>query len=350
MGTFLQWTSSSFITFTRQELKRIHLHFVHPSVSKVSSLLNRAYPDKLKNDTIQLLTDIAKSCHFCHQYSSQNITFCARFLDDAIFNKLITKSLHYLEGSTVLQIEGSRTNFSAERLVHDVDNRTIWDKFVILWVDMYLGFPSHIHPEEGTAFNSNGWVSLCSDASIKTFPNGTKSHNIWNKKRRIMLWFAAYTTKLENRRHKPLKKLSLLLVVKTMNDTAGRNGLRPSLQLFGKMPKVPSTQDINFSRTESHKLIIIPRKELEDIVPKIRFKSTLSHWPPMRKSGFDSKLVSERWSESCHHLLTRFELSLVSWFIIFEKRKVLDWLTPCAARGWKRSFCWPWRTFCWTSI
>lgn len=68
----------------------MHLHFMHPTASKLFALLHCAHPNKIKGDTLDILNDITKSYHICQIYSPRPISFSVRFPDEAVFNKRIT--------------------------------------------------------------------------------------------------------------------------------------------------------------------------------------------------------------------------------------------------------------------
>lgn len=50
---FVTWEPEYATHYTRQQLQNMHLHFMHPSTTKLLNLLERAYPDQIKDDTNQ---------------------------------------------------------------------------------------------------------------------------------------------------------------------------------------------------------------------------------------------------------------------------------------------------------
>ena len=131
---FLTWRNIYAVNYTRQELNKMHLHFMHPSSSKLFQLLQRAYPENIKPDTKTLLDDISKACNTCQLLSPRPATFKVRFPDDAVFNKRVLIDLMWLSGAPVLHIADAGTNFSAARFLSGEDTQTIRNTFLYAWV------------------------------------------------------------------------------------------------------------------------------------------------------------------------------------------------------------------------
>lgn len=163
---FLRWPSNFLVHYARQEFTKMHLHFMHPSSSKLFSLLHRAYLSKVEGDTLEILTDITKSCHICQSYSPGPLSFSVRFPNEAVFNKRITMDLMHLGSDPVLHIVDTGTNFSAAKFILNASTANMWETSVIIWVNVYTGYPSHIHIDQGSAFNSIELVQLCRNASM----------------------------------------------------------------------------------------------------------------------------------------------------------------------------------------
>lgn len=278
---FLRWPETFVNLFTRNELERMHLHFMHPSASKMFQLLHRAYPNKLQGDTLDILSDISKSCDVCQKYSLKPFTFTVRFPDDAVFNQRIAMDLMYLDGSPVLHVIDTGTNFSAAQFLSNSDTRTIWDTFITIWVNTYTGYPSHIHIDQGSSFNSAEWIELCRDASVKTTTTGTESHNSLGQGETYHAMLRRLYNKIRATTPNISKAMSLSTAIKVMNDTAGPNGLVPSLLLFGEMPRIPHVPQTSISPSDRHRAIHAARKEFEVITAKSRVQTALTHKPPV---------------------------------------------------------------------
>lgn len=64
----LLWNYSQLL-FSRSELKKLHLHFYHPSARKLYNLLKRADSSSVSGETLTILDDISKACGTCTVYS-----------------------------------------------------------------------------------------------------------------------------------------------------------------------------------------------------------------------------------------------------------------------------------------
>lgn len=59
--TFITW-NPKIVYFTQQELRRLHLHFLHPTTNKRCNLLHRAHPDTTIESVCRMIEQIAISC------------------------------------------------------------------------------------------------------------------------------------------------------------------------------------------------------------------------------------------------------------------------------------------------
>ena len=127
---FVVWTNTYISGYTTQQLQKMHLHFMHPSTTKLLNLLQRAYSDKVNKDTKTMLDDISKACHACQVYAPSPLTFKVRFPYASIFNRRISMDLMYLPGKPVLRIVDLGTNYSAARFLATEDAKTVWNAFL----------------------------------------------------------------------------------------------------------------------------------------------------------------------------------------------------------------------------
>lgn len=126
---------------------------------------------------MDILNNITKSCQVFQTYSPGPISFSVRFPDEAVSNKRIIMNLMYIDSTPVLHIVDAGTKFLAARFVPNVSTATIGETFVTIWINMYTGYPSHIHVDQGSAFNSIEWIELYREAAIQTLTSGTELHN-----------------------------------------------------------------------------------------------------------------------------------------------------------------------------
>ena len=100
-----------------------------------------------------------------------------------------------------------------------------------------MGYPDILVTDQGTVFTSEGWEERCKEAEIELENTGTGSHNSLGQVETYHAMLRRIYKKVHLTQSDLPKELSLSIAVKDMNDTAGPNGLVPSLLLFGAMPK-----------------------------------------------------------------------------------------------------------------
>lgn len=84
---YVVWNYSQ-VVYTRSELKKLHLHFFHPSARKLYNLLKRADPSSVSSDTLRLLETISSACRTCTVYSGGPHRFRVSMPKDVvIFNQ-----------------------------------------------------------------------------------------------------------------------------------------------------------------------------------------------------------------------------------------------------------------------
>ena len=170
------------ILYSKNQLERLHRHFVHPSAHKLYDLLRKADPDNLPTDTLNTLKEIAEKCETFNLYRPRQTTFQITDIDKIKFNHRIIMDIMYLKDKKgtsrpVLHIIDAGTRFGAAAFLPKLDTNTIWNTFIKIWSTTYIGFPECMLTDQGSVFVSKDWKSNCSMAEIKLFHTGTESHN-----------------------------------------------------------------------------------------------------------------------------------------------------------------------------
>lgn len=236
---FLTWEPLFGIIYSKTQLQRLHYHFMHPSAGKLFNLLNRATPQKLTAATKQILEQISRACHVCQVYSSKPLTFQVRMPDEVVFNKEVRLGRMFINNKPILHIIDVGTNFSAARFLTRQDAETIWNTFLYTSVTMYVGYPESMLTDQGSAFVSELWKGNCSAAEIKLRHTGVTSHNSVGAGETYHAIIRHIFNKLSLEHPNISDELKLAITVKAVNDTAGPNGLVPSLLLFVVIPRIP---------------------------------------------------------------------------------------------------------------
>lgn len=136
--------------------------FKESSTSKLFACLDRDYQSKCKGP----LNDINQSRNICETYGTGRLHFAKRLPDNGIFNKRIAVDLTYLDGTSMHQRADAEKNFTATHFISKVNTVEIWETSVILRINMYNRYPSHIHIVVGSVLNSIEWTRLCREATV----------------------------------------------------------------------------------------------------------------------------------------------------------------------------------------
>jgi hypothetical protein len=234
---------SSKCYLTEPELRTLHRRFGHPSASRLLRILERA--DHYDPSHRTILNNISKFCSRCQRFDSAPSRFKFTLQDkDIDFNHSIFIDIMYIDGSPVLHVVDEATRFQAARWLLNMTTQHVWETLRICWIDVYLGPPDLINHDAGTNLTSS------------EFQQYTRSLDITTKEVPVE---AAHSIGIVERYHRPLRrayevitdeikgsektslwdKASILqMAVKAVNDTAGPDGITPTLLVFGAFPRL----------------------------------------------------------------------------------------------------------------
>jgi hypothetical protein len=243
---------------TEPELRQLHRRFGHPSAQRLTRILQKAGHDG-ESKAIEALT---KVCHQCqmHQTPPGRFRFSIKG-EDIAFNASVIIDVLYLSNRPVLQVVDEATAFQAARFLRDMSARNAWDTLRLCWIDVYLGPPDQIVHDAGTNFASTEFRQHARSMAVDVKEVPVEAHNSVGKVERY---------------HAPLRRafeiisaelgtaddLTLQMAVKAINDSAGPNGLVPTLLVFGAYPRM--TQDSLPSPTIAQRAQAI-RKAMKEI-------------------------------------------------------------------------------------
>ncbi|EAW21010.1 GAG-pre-integrase domain-containing protein [Aspergillus fischeri NRRL 181] len=139
---------------TETELRQLHRRFGHPSVRRLTRILQRA-GHEVNSQCIDYLT---KFCHHCQMKGKSPGRFKFTLKDDYEFNYSVIIDISYLEGKPALQVIDTATLFGAARFLKDMSARNAWDTL-------------------RKNFTSAEFKQLASSMSIKVKEVPVESHN-----------------------------------------------------------------------------------------------------------------------------------------------------------------------------
>lgn len=127
---FLQWDEHR-ILFTKAELTRLHMHFMHPSASKLFQLIARSDPSKDNPSIKKLIEEITAACNNCKAYHASPLRFKAAIPSDRLtFNQTISIDLLWLYDRPVLQVIDDQTGYRNAAFIKSKSASDIWNAFM----------------------------------------------------------------------------------------------------------------------------------------------------------------------------------------------------------------------------
>lgn len=237
--SFMQATiNTSMCNLTEPELRQLHRRFGHPSVNRLHDLLTRAGQEDVSRDTIKRISRI---CEYCQKHGKSPGRFKFTLRKDTEFNHSIFVDVMYIQGSPILHVVDESTRFQAARWLLDMTAKHTWETLRLCWIDVYTGPPEYIVNDAGTNFDSKEFKQYATTMAIttKTVPVEAhwsiglveKYHTVLRRAYMIVAAELGSNTTFE-------KTLALQIAVKATNDTAGPDGLVPTLLTFGAFPRM----------------------------------------------------------------------------------------------------------------
>lgn len=221
---------------TDTELRQLHRRFGHPSNDRLQRLLERSGHEFER----QALEHLTKVCHECQKYGKSPGRFKFTLHEDREFNYCIYIDVMYIDGQPVLHVVDDATRFQAARWLKDMSAKHAWDALRACWIDVYIGPPDVITHDAGRNFIGMEFRQLAATMSITTHEVPVEAHHsigtverYHRPLRRAYECISSDLTKLNVD-----KSIMLQMAVKAVNDTAGPDGLVPTLLVFGAYPRM----------------------------------------------------------------------------------------------------------------
>ncbi|KAI1003561.1 hypothetical protein K3495_g4649 [Podosphaera aphanis] len=207
----LRKRENALLFLTETELRRLHRRFGLPAANRLHKLPKNAAPRRFK--------------------------FTLK--DDQEFNYEVIVDVIKLGDKNALHFVDYATGFNAARFLPSMSAKDTFSTLRLCWIDVYLGPPDIVTHDAGPNFASQEFRAEAKMMGITCKQIPTEAH--WS------------IGKVE-RYHQPLRRVfdilsqdlkgtvpdesSLQTAVKTINDTAGHEGLVPTLLVFGAYPRV----------------------------------------------------------------------------------------------------------------
>lgn len=221
--------------FTETELRRLHRRFGHPRTERLHTMLKEAGHDI----NASALKQIEKFCHFCQSHEKGPQRFKFSIKDNLYFNYEIVIDVVRIGNRDVLHVIDTDTSFQAATFLKSMSARDTWEALCKCWINTYQGPPDYVVHDPGTNFASEEFKSRARIIGTECRQMPVEAH---------------WTVGKVERAHAPLKRVYnilraelqssvddeaiLQMAIKALNDTAGPNGLVPTLLVFGAYPRI----------------------------------------------------------------------------------------------------------------
>ena len=143
----------------------------------------------------------------------------------------------FLKGKALLNCDDRETKFNAASFLSDQTVDTVWNAYQKMWSLPYVGHPEHTHADQGPQFKSRRWEGLFHLAKIDLTLSGVEGHNALGEVERYHSCLRLIFKKVQADFPHLDDNYALQLALKAVNDTAGPNGLVPTLLVLSILPR-----------------------------------------------------------------------------------------------------------------
>ncbi|KAF1360357.1 hypothetical protein EJ07DRAFT_165511 [Lizonia empirigonia] len=228
---------------TEVELAQLHRRFGHPAAGRLHKVLARAG-----------YNDITGKAPGRFQFTLR---------DDIDFNYRLIVDVMYINQRPVLHAVDEATAFQAARFLTNMKASTTWDTLRAMWIDMYVGPPDVIATDAGKNFASEEFVNNAKTMAIEV----ERYHAAIRRAFEVISADMGSDTSSDH---------LLQMAVKAVNDTAGPDGLVPTLLVFGIYPRLSKTSPPSPSITARAKAIKNAMAEVRKIKAKRQVNDALA--------------------------------------------------------------------------
>ena len=154
--------------------------------------------------------------------------------------------IFYLDSKPVLHVVDEATAFNAAKFLKDISAESIWRALKECWMDAYIGLPQGITHDAGKQFTAREFQSNAAMLAIKCNTAPVESHGTVGMVEKYHTPLRRDWNVIEMdipARNETERSANLQTAVKAVNDSAGPNGLVPTLLVFGAMPRLGPPYD-----------------------------------------------------------------------------------------------------------
>ena len=197
--------------------------------------------------------------------------------DDQEFNFEVIVDVLKLNNKNVLHVVDTATGFNAARFLSNMSAKETFNALRSCWIDVYLGPPDIITHDAGTNFASQEFRAeakllgnTCKQVHTEAYWSIGKVERYHQPLRR------AYNILSQELKGAVPDESILQMSVKTINDTAGPNGLVPTLLVFGAYPRVTIDSPPSAGTLRRAEAVCKAMKDLRAITAQRRVNDALN--------------------------------------------------------------------------
>jgi hypothetical protein len=187
---------------------------------------------------MEALEYLTKYCEQCQKFGRSPERFKFNLRDDVSFNYSIIVDIFYISGKPVLHIIDEGTRYQAGRWLQNISALHTWDTLKQYWIDTYLGPPDQIVADAGKQFTSKEFAQLANAMGTKVKIVPVEAHNSVGIVERyhgpIRCTYLVITAEINGIN----KDTVLQMAFKAINDSAGPDGIVPTLLVYGALPRM----------------------------------------------------------------------------------------------------------------
>lgn len=261
---------------TEKELRQVHRRFGHPSVRKLSQILKRSGNEVRQSD----IEDLTKVCHQCqlHGKSPGRFKFTLRDDEETEFNHSWYIDMVKIGGKVVMHAVDSGTGFNSAVFVSEETSKAIWEALRYCVIDAYLGPPVWVVVDAAKALGSAEFKTYANSLGVGVKQVPVEAHNSVGKIERyhapLRRAYNIISTELRGQEVSAANRLQM--AVKAVNDTAGPNGLVPTLLVFGAYPRISDESPPTATITQRAEAIRKAMKEVREINARRQVRDALA--------------------------------------------------------------------------
>ncbi|KAI1001783.1 hypothetical protein K3495_g6420 [Podosphaera aphanis] len=225
---------------TEQQIKTCHRRWGHPSTTRMWKVLRRAGHDT----DIKVIDRITKFCQNCQLNANRPLRFKFTLSNkDVPFNHTVYVDVLHLEDGPAVHLVDAGTNLGSAAFLTGPEKQSstsISNSIDRCWNNVYVGPPENLVHDAGKNFASAEFRKTASTWKTRVVEVPTEAHHSIGKVehahkdlRRAYSIFKQQFSGQHIDRHTLLK-----MAVKALNDTAGPDGLVPTLCASGAYPRI----------------------------------------------------------------------------------------------------------------